>query len=409
MESRSATGGHARVPALDGLRGIAVLLVMVYHFSYAGSFSSSPVDAAYARVSGVGWMGVDLFFVLSGFLITGILYDSRGREGYFSSFYARRVLRIFPLYYAFVLLVLPVAALVGTPDPAHTLGRLHEHLGWYLGYGVNFMLTFYGGWKADILSTSHLWSLAVEEQFYLLWPPLVLLLSRRALIRTSAALAVAALLVRVGLLLGGAGEVAAFVLPFARMDALLLGGLVALGVRELGSVAPLARRAPDVLAVSGVVAVATLASAPARTSYASPWVQTVGYSAIAVFFAALLVTALAAPAGSRWARLLRAPSLATLGKYSYALYVFHPMVMMTLQAVGWGPGRFAGLGGTVQLGVHLGFTAFAALVSLAVAWLSWNLLERRFLGFKERYATRPRAPEPVPVPRRVTHAAVPSL
>jgi len=403
VESRSGTAGHARLPALDGLRGIAVLLVMVYHFSYAGSFSHSLLDRGYARVSGAGWVGVDLFFVLSGFLITGILYDSRGRSGYFSSFYARRVLRIFPLYYAFVLLVLPLAALVGAPDPAHTLDRLREFRPFYLGYAVNFMLAFHGGWKADILSTSHLWSLAVEEQFYLLWPPLVLLLSRRALIRTSAVLAGAALLVRVGMRLGGAGEVATFVLPFARMDALLLGGLVALGVRELGGVAPLARHAPRVLAVSCAVAAATLASAPARTSYASPWVQTVGYTAIAVFFAALLVASVAAPEGSRWGRLLRARPLAAPGTYSYALYVFHPVVMTALQAVGLGPDRFAAPGG-VQVGVHLAFTGFAMLLSLAAAWVSWNLMERHFLRLKERFPTRARAPV-----RRLTGAAVPAL
>jgi len=417
VESPPATARPARLPALDGLRGIAILLVMVYHFSYGGHFSSSPVDAAYGWVSGLGWVGVDLFFVLSGFLITGILSDSRERVGYFSSFYARRALRIFPLYYAFVLVVLPVAARVGAPDPAHLLGRLRESLGWYLGYGVNFMLAFNGGWKADILSTAHLWSLAVEEQFYLIWPPLVLLLSRRALMRTSAVLAAAALLIRVAMRLGGGGEVAAYVLPFARMDALLLGALVALAVRELGSVAPLARRAPRVLAVSGVVAAATLAAAPARLSSGSPWVQTVGLSAIAVFFAALLVTALAAPEGSRWGRLLRAPLLATLGKYSYALYIFHPLVMTTLQSVGWGVDRFAFVGWGLQIGVHLVFTAFATLMSLAVAWLSWTLMERHFLRLKEHFPTRARAPEPVPVPvpvpapvpARVAGAAVPAL
>src|SRR5205823_4438752 len=112
---------------------------------------------------------------------------------------------------------------------------------------------------------------------------------------------------------------------FTRMDALLLGGLVALGVRELGSIAPLARPAPRVLAASGVVALATLAAAPARASYASPWVQTAGLTAISVCFAAALVLAVAAPETSRRGRFLRAPALRTFGKYSYALYLFHPL------------------------------------------------------------------------------------
>jgi peptidoglycan/LPS O-acetylase OafA/YrhL len=406
VASPAANDGHDRIPALDGLRGIAVLLVMVYHFSSGWYFTAAPVDAVYERVSTAGWMGVDLFFVLSGFLITGILHDSRERAGYFSSFYARRFLRIFPLYYAFVLLVLPAAAhLVGTaPEPA--VAALREKSGWYLGYAVNFLVAL-EGWQAPVLYTAHLWSLAVEEQFYLLWPPLVLLLSRRALIRTSAALVVLALLARVAMRLGGAGAAATYVLPFTRMDALLLGGLVALAVRELGGVAPLARHAPRVLAGAGLVAAATLATAPARTSWSAPWVQTVGLTAIAVFFAALLVTAVAAPEGSRWGRFLCAPSLRTFGKYSYALYIFHPLVLVVLQMNGWAAGRFAGFGPGAQIGVHLIFTAFVTLVSLGVAWLSWNLVEKHFLRIKHRFSTRPKTIEPAPVP--VPGAAAPAL
>ncbi|MFL5383329.1 MAG: acyltransferase family protein [Longimicrobiaceae bacterium] len=406
MRPTLAAEEHDRIPALDGLRGIAVLLVMVYHFSAAWPFSTALVDAAYARASAVGWVGVDLFFVLSGFLITGILYDSRERAGYFTSFYARRFLRIFPLYYAFVLLVLPLCARLIASNPANVLAAFGASREWYLGYAVNFMVALHG-WKSTVLQTAHLWSLAVEEQFYLLWPPLVLLLSRRALIRTSAVLVAIALAARVALRLGGGGEVATYVLPFTRMDALLLGALVALAVREMGSVAPLARHAPRVLAASGVVAAATLASAPARMSWASPWVQTIGLTAIAVFFAALLVTAVAAPEASRWGRVLRAPSLRTFGKYSYALYIFHPLVVAVLQANGWGADRFAALGVGAQVGVHLMFTAFATLVSLGVAWLSWHLMEKHFLKLKHRFATRPKAAEPELVP--VAGTAAPAL
>lgn len=381
---------HDRIPALDGLRGIAVLLVMIYHFSYAWIFSASPVDAAYARFSGAGWMGVDLFFVLSGFLITGILADSREREGYFSSFYGRRVLRIFPLYYAFVLLIVPLSAHLLAGDPAPDVAELRAKSGWYLGYAVNFLVALQDGWKATVLHTSHLWSLAVEEQFYLLWPPLVFLLSRRALIRVSAVLVVAALAARIALLAADVGPVVGYVLPFTRMDALLIGGLVALMTRELGSITPLARHAPRALLGAGLVAAATLATAAPRQSWTSLWVQTIGLTAIAIFFAAALVAAVSADASSRWGRFLRAPSLRTFGKYSYALYIFHPLVLGVLQANGWGAARFASLGVGVQIGVHLIFTAFATLVTLAVAWLSWNLMEKHFLKLKHRFSTRPK-------------------
>ena len=199
----TTTATHDRIPALDGLRGIAVLLVMIYHFSYAWGFSASPVVTVYARLSGVGWMGVDLFFVLSGFLITGILHDCRGRDGYFSSFFARRSLRIFPLYYAFVLLVLPLSVWLQTGDAAPAVAALRDRGGWYLGYAVNFMVALDGGWATSMPHTEHLWSLALEEQFYLVWPPLVLLLSRRALIRTSAVLVVVALAARTVLCAAG--------------------------------------------------------------------------------------------------------------------------------------------------------------------------------------------------------------
>jgi peptidoglycan/LPS O-acetylase OafA/YrhL len=141
-------------------------------------------------------------------------------------------------------------------------------------------------------------------------------------------------------------------------------------------------------------------------SWSSPWVQSVGLTAIAVFFAALLVTAVAAPEGSRWGRFLRAPSLGTFGKYSYALYIFHPLVLAVLQSNGWGADRFAGLGPGMQVGVHLMFAAFATIVSLGVAWVSWNVMEKHFLKLKHRFPTRPRV-EPAPVP--LAGAAAPAL
>lgn len=104
--------GH--VPALDGLRGIAILLVMLDHFSlYGGMIPSHGIDKLYYEITLAGWVGVDLFFVLSGFLITGLLIDARDKQGFFRIFYARRILRIFPLYYGVLLFVFIVAPQIG--------------------------------------------------------------------------------------------------------------------------------------------------------------------------------------------------------------------------------------------------------------------------------------------------------
>ena len=388
---------NQRIAALDGVRGIAILSVIVYHASYKWWFSESIVDQAYARVSAAGWVGVDLFFVLSGFLITGILYDSRERAGYFRDFYVRRVLRIFPLYFVFLLLVLPLAAGLLSAAPAADLAALRARSPWYLAYAANGLIAL-RGWDAAVLDTAHLWSLAVEEQFYLLWPPIVLLLSRRALLRTCAAMAVVALAARGVMVAAGAPAAAVYVLPFTRMDALLTGAAIALLAREVG-VAPLARIAPRVLVWAGLVGVAAFAVAPARMSYASPAVLTVGLTAVSLACGAILVLALASRPESRWGQAVRSRSLATFGKYAYALYVFHPAVLAALMRLRWGTVRFSSLAvGGVQLPVHLAFTAFATLVSLGVAWLSWNLLEKHFLRLKDRLSHPHPSPAPVVAP-----------
>ena len=119
--------GATRVPVLDGLRGVAILLVMVYHFViYGGWQPSGEVEHWLFRLATAGWLGVDLFFVLSGFLITGILVDAKGGGGYFRSFYVRRVLRIFPLYYGFLAAYFVLAPLVSSAGSALREGQV-----WY--------------------------------------------------------------------------------------------------------------------------------------------------------------------------------------------------------------------------------------------------------------------------------------
>src|SRR5947209_5567222 len=155
----------ARIPVLDGLRGIAILLVMTYHFWLYGITSGHTIwEGVYSHSAAVGWSGVDLFFVLSGFLITGILYDSRESVHYYRVFYARRTLRIFPLYYGFLALfcgIVPIVlGLVHHPElsPSHDSTTAKVFAGTYT-------LNWYEGFKGfPIVSASlrHFWSLCIE-------------------------------------------------------------------------------------------------------------------------------------------------------------------------------------------------------------------------------------------------------
>src|SRR5262245_13745 len=176
--------GTDRVPALDGLRGLAILPVMLTHFVSDGDLSPvSKVDEIVSATLTLGWVGVELFFVLSGFLITGILLDSRGAPHYFRNFYIRRTLRIFPLYYGFLALWLGVLPLFYKwPNDVLKVVSIPVSPVWSWAYLTNIVQALHDDWRAGPPYTTHFWSLAIEEQFYLVWPTVVFLFSRRRLV-----------------------------------------------------------------------------------------------------------------------------------------------------------------------------------------------------------------------------------
>jgi peptidoglycan/LPS O-acetylase OafA/YrhL len=370
-----------RLPTLDGLRGIAILLVLVLHFTmYGGPAPAAGLDLLVHRVAVAGWIGVDLFFVLSGFLITGILYDAKGEEGYFRTFYLRRLLRIAPLYYgalAVFLVLLPALW------PGHEgLAWLRGESFWYWTYLLNFRIAA-EGWP-DFGALGHFWSLAVEEQFYLFWPVAVFLLRRRPLMALCAACMALAVATRLALHLAG-NPPAAFVLAPARLDALAAGAFLALLVRSPGGLSAAVRWAKPA-AVGGGFGLLALFLWKRGLPSEDPAVSVAGQALLALFFAAVLALALAARPESRSGRWLAAPVLVFFGRYSYGLYVIHHPLLF-LKPEGLSFGLFPTVLGS-RLPGWLLFVAAGIAVSVALSLLSWHLLEKPFLDLKDRMPPR---------------------
>jgi peptidoglycan/LPS O-acetylase OafA/YrhL len=311
-----------RMPQLDGLRAIAVGGVMTWHFwpnSTLGHWLPLP-------------MGVQLFFALSGFLITGILLRGEPTAAFVTNFYLRRALRLSPLYFAVLAVLLAVSP------------ELREAWAWFTFYGVNFWVVEHGWGTA-----SHFWSLAVEEQFYLVWPALVLLLPRHRLKQVCIALIIFAPVFRLAMLARWHSYFAAAVLLPSSVDLLACGALLALnGATRLNRWRSVAM-AGSLLAAIGCWSTGDdVLRALAMNTLLLP----------------ALYIAIGAAAAGIW-RTLEHPVLVYLGQISYGLYVLHWVIAQPLEPV---------IGG-----------AACAVITIGLAALSWHFFERPILGLRPRH------------------------
>jgi peptidoglycan/LPS O-acetylase OafA/YrhL len=369
-------------PALDGLRALAVTAVFVEHFG-GGSHGGTILNWL-NRVRGAGSAGVSFFFVLSGFLITGILYDTLQGNHYFKNFYARRSLRIFPIFY----LVL-FSCLALTPI-------LHFHLQWgHLSF-LLYLGNFFANWNWSLyelispahpalsINLGHFWSLFVEEQFYLIWPVVIFLVRDRArLIGLSLVGIMMALLLRIGLVwflpIGTAEHFAFRMLP-TRADDLLVGGAMALLLRGPAAGTWLRRARPFFFA--GTAGFLILALWRGYFAFQDPYNLTIGLTFISMASAGLIGLAVQEKTATfQW---LSLRPLRTIGKYSYGFYIYHNLfsqarIAYFLFCMGIFHSLLAG-------GLVYAITSYLAV--LVISGLSYEFYEKRFLAMKSRFKSQ---------------------
>jgi peptidoglycan/LPS O-acetylase OafA/YrhL len=375
---------NRHVPSLDGVRGVAILMVLLIHLELFRAVPGTSTTMLHVRdLFWAGWRGVDLFFVLSGFLITGILLDAIGTRRYFYTFYMRRVLRIFPLYY-FALIVAFAATLMIVPRLRISIPRdsLPTWWGWFS------YLFYFQNWRLPDALLGHFWSLGVEEQFYLMWPICVYCLSRRQLLRLCAVAFGVCFGVRFLLVQQNPyGSALLMTNTFARMDTLLVGAFCALAVRDprlLNRVRPML---PYIAIISscGMVAIDFVAHEIRSRAY---YTQSFGYSLLALGFGTLVLWAyLHAGTGTILDKSLQQVWLRKLGKYSYGIYVYHHPVFLVGSAVFTGV-KVAGHDVIPSIPYCVGIVAASVLVARA----SYAILERPFLEMKRRFEPRERIP-----------------
>jgi peptidoglycan/LPS O-acetylase OafA/YrhL len=370
VRQASIQGDPKRLPALDGIRGVAIIWVVLHNAMDIPVAPATGFPRLIGALAHPGWIGVQLFFALSGFLITYGLLKTQGSHNYFRNFYARRALRILPLYYAILLALLMVPHLPALHWPYGTNGQLSLWL-----FTVNWTGTAPYGF-------AHFWSLAVEEQFYLLWPLVAFRRAPRGLFWCCIGVSLAALALRVALCSYGADPWTLYVNTACRMDALALGAAGACVVCQASWRTWLEARGDRILVAAAALFIVGIPLTHVYDRYAVSG-QTVGYTVLAACSAALVAcVAIRGRLGAVNSMLAWRP-LCSIGKYSYAIYLFHG-ILNKLAGEPLLKSQFGSVPRTEAVAIY----AFALLgVSYVLGFFSYQLFEKHFLKRKALFGS----------------------
>jgi len=366
-----------RIKELDGLRGIAIIMVFLYHCLPRSLFISNNAYTYFIyRLSNMGWSGVDLFFVLSGFLITSILLRSKDKPNYFVNFYARRILRIFPLYYFSLILIFTTLPFINAKD----FLVISNFQIWYYLYIQNWITALS---LINIPSYfGHYWSLAIEEQFYVIWPAIIYNLKNKYILIVCGIITTMSLFYRLYSFLSTKDENIGNYLAFSsitRIDGLMIGAFVAVMLYDGRLNDKLVGYAKILSALSVILISLFILNNTASIIWNNPPMLIFGFTVLGVLAGCLVIISILSPYTSFLRLLLRGSVLSFFGKYSYAMYIFHfPIILAYVFLFG------------IMKAHGIVFWCFflvsCAATTILASLISWHALEKHAIGLKRYFA-----------------------
>jgi peptidoglycan/LPS O-acetylase OafA/YrhL len=367
---------NTHIPALDGIRGIAMLTVILYHFFLF----------PYAA-----WYSIDSFFVLSGFLITGILVDTKASKNYFKNYIARRMLRILPLYYGVLIVAFVIIPLVVNKSSLAPYSIYYQNQTSFWTYLQNWFLLL----KEPQLKGSgriflHLWSLAVEEQFYIVWPLLVLIFNIKNLVRVIIAIIVCSVTLKCYLFFAGYAWQYTYFNTFCRLDALCIGALIAIAVRNKTMAAKLEKIVPYIFKILLIVVLTAIALVR-PTAPKDQFLEPFGTTVVAVFFASLILYCMSSHKNNLIKRVLELRIFLFFGRYSYSMYIFHVPILALLR-----PAIFQYLQKHISHSIAFMAANLICFISvIAISQFTWYLIEKPALKLKRFFKYEIKKPDTV--------------
>jgi peptidoglycan/LPS O-acetylase OafA/YrhL len=368
------------IKLLDGIRGWAIIFVMLYHFtiSFQQTRGLNSFDFLFAKIFGTGWLGVDLFFVMSGFLITSILYKSINNPSYFKNFYVRRLLRIFPLYYGVLFLLLIVIPTLSN-SLAEKTAVMQENSFWFWSYLVNWKVAQLGTFNG--FQSGYMWSLAVEEQFYIFWPLFVRVFYKK-LIKASLFLFAISLAFKSIAFYLGLTATTIYTMTFSHMDGLLLGSIF--GVLFVkGTLSSEIIKNLKLASCLSVVVIVVIALYTGGFSFYNKIVASLGVTCASIIFCYVLIKTVYVGNSLLLQTLFSNHFVIRCGQLCYGLYLLHQPIGVIISEKVISTNAFE-IGGSylpaTLINVLLSFS-----LSLLCAQLSYTFFELHFLKLKKYF------------------------